>query len=86
MLLLQRSKVTRHSNVSICKGGADIPELSGPLGATETGACGGLCGVCARQEVGKSCRAEERIGSTLRNGKALFSLLCLQSMGLSLKA
>lgn len=55
-------------------------------GNRDSGACGGLCGVCARQEVGKSCGAEERISSTLRNGKALFSLLCLQTMGLSLKA
>lgn len=54
MFPLQRSKVTPHSNVSICKSGADIPEPSGPLEATETGACGGLCGVCTRQEIGKS--------------------------------
>lgn len=36
MFLLQWSKVTLHSSVSICKVGADIPEPSGPLEAIET--------------------------------------------------
>lgn len=48
----------------------------------DSGACGDLCGLCARQEIGKSYRAEERICTTVHNRKALFSLLCLQSRGL----